>query len=98
MMYSILSSVLYRGQLPEAKRIANDQQFCIGTLGLQTSQKFDEFGRIVALLQLSVTAEVQIAHQINFLYQVQSPSLDGSVSGIDPPEDNSIATPRIEGS
>ena len=72
-MYSSLSSVLYGRQFPEAKRIANDKQFCIRTLILQSSQKVDEFGRIVAMLQLSVTAEVQIADQVDFLYQVQSP-------------------------
>ena len=54
----------HKRQLPEAKRIAHDQQFGVGAFLFQLLQEGDELGGKIAMLQFTVAAHMQVTDQI----------------------------------
>src|SRR5262245_36002528 len=54
----------HEGQFPESERIADYQQFGVGAFVFQCLQKCNELGDVVAMLQLAVTAHVEVADEV----------------------------------
>src|SRR5215475_13749355 len=59
----------YKRELPEPKRVAHDQKFGVGAVLFQLLQEFDELGGVIAMLQLTVAAHVQVTDKVILLCQ-----------------------------
>ena len=59
----------HKRELPEAKRVAYDQKLGVGAFLFQLLQEFDELGGVIAMLQLTVAAHVQVTDKVILLCQ-----------------------------
>ena len=59
----------HKRELPEAKRVAHDQQLGVWAFLFQLLQEFDELGGVIAMLQLTVATHVQVTDKVILLCQ-----------------------------
>ncbi len=78
-VFKLFDSV-HESQLPEPKRVSNDEQLGVGTFLFQAFQKCDELGGVVAMLQSAVAAHVQVADEVIFLCQVRGSLPSASIA------------------
>jgi hypothetical protein len=68
-----LFRAVHEGELPETKCITHDDQFGAGAFFFQSVQKRDEFGSVIAMLQLSIASHVQIADEVIPMWHALAP-------------------------